>query len=546
MKRFFWIRIAALFCLPFASQAQQGGNSMLELPVGSGPGQLGLTADPNAKCVGPSSITAADFGRVAVLDQVNRKILIVAKEKREEVRLPENFVDPVDLVATTNGFVVAGRTGDVVFIDKFHKEVSRTHVDLSADTGTIRLLPGKQPQLQIEDVRNKRFPVNLGLPVTETFVSRGAVLASSYTQAAIDEGSAILSSDEVVGPLKTITVIARKRMANARVLWVSQGEGALLAVDEYQKVPTELAYVRLVRLDMQGAPEREAMVPANAFSCDSQQPYALLTNGQIFTLGFAGPEKVTLREIVLSVAPSFVSGSARNSEVSLISSSDSVFAELERKNGTASISAISLAEMRRPEVIQRARDALSHSWTLGAANFSHSNVPNRCNPPAFIWRRPARLDNFSGKLVNAVPYRWGGYVRSLADFDTNLGRGRLAGDDCTCRNADCVHPEATGLDCSGFVSFAWSLGFYKTTLSLPSSDISQPVPWDQLAQGDILNKTRSHVRLVESVSGGATGTVTVIESAANLSCGGVCRMTYRTSDMRNQGYQPLRRLQIRD
>jgi hypothetical protein len=229
----------------------------------------------------------------------------------------------------------------------------------------------------------------------------------------------------------------------------------------------------------------------------------------------------------------------------LISNEQDVLAALERGAGATDVATVSLSQISRQNILDRARSALTHKWRLASMNFERAGLPNVCDPPTNVWRRPPRLDSLRDSDVLAIPYRWGGYFQTLDTYMRDLDSGRLAGDVCTCRNADCVSPVATGLDCSGFVSFAWRTGNYFTTRGLPNSAVSQPVDWDNIQPGDIVNRSGSHVRLVERVQQSPRGIqITVIESAANESCGGVCRRTYLQADLELQGYKPLQRNNI--
>ena len=336
------------------------------------------------------------------------------------------------------------------------------------------------------------------------------------------------------------------RIENARALWVDEVAGAVIAVQESLRLPEEAAFVRLIAVDASGQATAEAYLGPEAFACDTRRPFARLTDGSVVSLAFRDGG-----ELGLDVLPFVPFGTATPKVVgqrpgsSLISEEDDTSAALERLNGTPSVSEIALTLIGRGHILERARAALEIRWSLSPKNYSDPAVPNLCNPVENVWRRPPRLNGLVGKEVVGVPDRWGGYVSTLDVFRVHLNEGRLAGSDCTCRNANCVHPRATGQDCSGFVSYAWQLGNYFTTARLPSQTISTPVLWAELNPGDIVNKVRSHVRLVEGISNGPSGRyVTVIESASNISCGGVCRRSYLESELRQSGYKPLRRLAL--
>jgi hypothetical protein len=335
------------------------------------------------------------------------------------------------------------------------------------------------------------------------------------------------------------------RIINVRPLWASEGE-AILAVQESRKLPQEEGFVRLVLIDGNGQAKSEAYLSSETFACDTRRPFTRLTNGKVVSLAFKGNRTLSLNVVsFLPIGTATPQALERHSDAILISEEEDSLSALEKLNGTPSASEIALSSITRNGILQRAHAALDMKWTLHAKNFSSTSVANQCDPLSQIWRRPSRLNAYLEKEVKGIPYRWGGFLDSLTTFQTHLTEGRLAGDDCTCRNGDCVYARATGLDCSGFVSYAWATGNYFTTASLPRPTISKAVSWDAIKPGDIVNKARSHVRLVESVFNSLYGPgVVVIESAANESCGGVCRRSYLKNDLRNNGYKPFRRLAL--
>jgi hypothetical protein len=461
------------------------------------------------------------------------------------VELPPDFVEPVDFIATESGFVVVGALGDVVVVG-FDGIAARTNVAYDPQSGAPRLVVLPDGALALEDLLGARTLVDLDPGVLGELALPGMGVGGGYVTSGLQTGEVRLSSASLDGPLSEISVTSEMRIVNARVLWADTSGGALIALQESRLLPDEQSFVRLVKVDRAGRSTSEAYLAPAAFACDTRRPYARLTDGTIASLAFGSDQSVEL------VAVEFVPiGEAspielgRPSDVSLISGDGGVLEDLERLNGTPSASSISLSSVTVATILERARAALDLRWQLAPRNYAHDDVQNRCEPPTYIWRRPARLDGLEGMEVVAVPYRWGGYTSSLKTFRNHLNDGRLAGDDCTCRNANCVHPDATGLDCSGFVSMAWAIGNYFTTSSLGSSSISQETKYADLQPGDIVNKAGSHVRLVESISEGSQGVVvTVIESAANESCGGVCRRAYLQADLQQEGYIPLRRLAL--
>ncbi|MBO4562726.1 MAG: hypothetical protein J5772_03855 [Clostridia bacterium] len=109
--------------------------------------------------------------------------------------------------------------------------------------------------------------------------------------------------------------------------------------------------------------------------------------------------------------------------------------------------------LTRNQVKQRANDAKNHLWTLTSNNMS---TPPGVILPHFIQGvTPPR--NFIG-----IPYCWGNeYFANLDDFDDDLDNGLTAGNISYTKNL-----QTTGMDCSGFVSYAYLLGTHKKTKKL--------------------------------------------------------------------------------
>lgn len=533
-----WVSVLASPASLFAQHAIK-----LNLPVGNSPGTIGLAKAPNEECHGPTAIAAASAGRLAILDGINKKVVLVGKGSSQEIPLPVDLIEPVDIVVTTRGFIVLGAIGDVAFINNDGFPIIRIKSNYNPEKGSLRLAALATGGVAIEDIEGNRIPIDINPLQAGELVAIGIGNASSYSRIEANPNQVILTTNSVAGPLAKISITSRMRVVNARVLWVSEGNGALVAVQETRQLPEESAFVRLVTINAAGDAKSEAYLPPEAYACDIRRPFARTTDGKIVSLVFSESGGMTLNEVSFKpIGQSTPKPVAHSSDAALISEEQDVLTTMERLNDVTSASSISLNPTSRTSIVERARAALNINWVLNPANFSSPGVPNLCNPTNDIWRRPHRLDNKQGNQVKAIPYRWGGYFGSLDTFKRHIKDGKLAGSVCTCRKGNCIYKGATGLDCSGFVSYAWKTGRYFTTGSLPNPDVSSPIAWSALQPGDIVNKQRSHVRLVESISNGSNGRiVTVIESATNESCGGVCRKSYLQADLQQRGYKPFRR-----
>jgi hypothetical protein len=130
----------------------------------------------------------------------------------------------------------------------------------------------------------------------------------------------------------------------------------------------------------------------------------------------------------------------------------------------------------------------------------------------------------------SVAYDWGGFS-SRSQYNTAMSPGTgKAGDINTAGVESCSY----GLDCSGFVSRAWQ----KTT-KYGTSTLSQ-VSWQMsstssLREGDVMNKSGSHVVLFVSF---ATGGIWTLEATTTSSYDRVVYITRSWSAL--SGYVPRR------
>jgi hypothetical protein len=143
----------------------------------------------------------------------------------------------------------------------------------------------------------------------------------------------------------------------------------------------------------------------------------------------------------------------------------------------------------------------SHRWMPGPGNVRHGMDRDgiRIDTPDVSYRRPGAVPGWwkPGEWNTGIPYQWGGFA-TPEEFDRGIAAGLAAGDVYTLekrRLLDAgVSREATGIDCSGFVSRCWGLSRAWSTRELPT--LCTPLAsWDELLPGDVLNTYNSHVML---------------------------------------------------
>ncbi len=167
----------------------------------------------------------------------------------------------------------------------------------------------------------------------------------------------------------------------------------------------------------------------------------------------------------------------------------------------------------RADVGKCAEEFRDLQWTVTPGSYQRAGVADDCSPQTRYWRRPHYINGKSGQQVKGVPYCWG-CSDSLAQFQEYVKTGaRLAGHSCTCRGGHyCVRNDATGVDCSGFVSQCWKSG-HKTTSSM--SEVSAVIDKSKVKPGDAFNLAGSHIRLFMGLVDTDTGPRYRVIEAAN-------------------------------
>ncbi len=94
---------------PAESQGADGnstGKLLVTLPWGTGPGQVGLSTPTEGLARGPEALAVAPDGRMAVLDSVNRRIVVLAPDGSFKAHLPLSLTDPRFLCVTADRLAV--------------------------------------------------------------------------------------------------------------------------------------------------------------------------------------------------------------------------------------------------------------------------------------------------------------------------------------------------------------------------------------------------------------------------------------------------------
>ena len=239
-------------------QAQGQFEGPVKLPVGNGFGQIGVEAAPNEECRGPAAVTPAPGGRLAILDGVNQKIVVAGGDAIEEVKLPADLLDPVDLISTTNGYLVVGALGDVALISSTGEVSTRLLTQYNPELGAPRITVLSSGQLVLEDLNGTKIPIEISQQILGSISDPGIVAAASFTKE--EEGDAekvVLTSNNPSTQIRKISITSNIRIVDVRTLWASESDGAIVALQEARKEPQEASFVRLLVINQQGGPISE-------------------------------------------------------------------------------------------------------------------------------------------------------------------------------------------------------------------------------------------------------------------------------------------------
>ncbi|MDE4555496.1 hypothetical protein CN159_16005 [Sinorhizobium meliloti] len=501
----------------------------IRVPVGGGPDELGLAASPNVECLAPSALTFLDDQTILVLDQANFRLSKVALNGAVSVGAQlDRAGSPTDLAMSRSGPLVLYSGSERV-------DVLDTNLVVTRSLPSSAHVTHSATELDLVTISR-----TVGLPAA-------AQNAADFTVTFDGSRRAIFSSDS-----QQYEITSDDNILTARPLFLNDKQFIALLEQTKSSGSVEVGFARLVRWDRNDSTAKEdAFRPPSDGPCQASRYYAVSPSGMAVFMSVDGNE-VEIRQAAFQPIgrQPILSDASQVQEVA--SADDALMTFLEQINEYDPAKPVAaIPQISRADIVSRAKAAAMHSWKPTEANVKPAHLKNDC-PPAregHIWALPSYLTGASG-TVTGVPYRWGGYFKELSTFINRQQQGHPTGDVCTCRSnklSYCVvqtNPAPTGLDCSGFVSYAWRANNYYTTSRLPT--VAKRIKWRELLPGDIVNDAGSHVRLVVDVKNptSANPEITVIESA--VSCGRVCQRTYTKANLMNSGYIPLRRPNLKN
>ena len=417
--------------------------------------QAGLAAPViEGDLVGPSAL-AYDQGKFYVLDPLNGVIIVQdpAGGDRRKIPLPDGYFADMLIQASTIYLRDFNRPG-VLALDENNGQV------LAAKSTLGRQQQSFTDLSMVSDfsVETRRMDDHQGWMTI--FDTSKALLAILSIQSGYYLGSA--------------TLVGRD----------SLGSYYVLVEELLEDVPEMLVQTSVRRYAADGAFLDAALLPMDAIDYFPNRPVAIDPQGGAYFLKVAG----TRADVV---ALDFNPGMPATLE-------DRWEATRPPEQPTAGVPPKAVpgaAPITRQQIIQNAKSYLTVNWTLSAANY-HSGPAgnwNNCASNKEGWRLPRTLTGQVGQVIAEVPYAWGGY-QSITDFQSQIKRGDWAGNICDNQ----VIPNVAGVDCAGFVSQVLQAGAYYLAADQGLGRVSTPIDWGQLAPGDLLLKSGSHVMLFDA------------------------------------------------
>jgi hypothetical protein len=205
----------------------------------------------------------------------------------------------------------------------------------------------------------------------------------------------------------------------------------------------------------------------------------------------------------------------------------------------------------RGECLAIAEQYRTHRWLPSERNVMHGPDAEgiRVDTPDAGHRVAGSFAGWwvPGQWNEGVPYQWGGFAMP-EEFDRDVTAGKAAGDIYTAEKRRlldaAVSRQATGIDCSGFISRCWRLPRSYSTRELQT--ICTPLAsWEELRPGDVLNTWNAHVMLFAGWAD-AERTRLVVYEAGYPPHWLVVRREAGTAELQRKGFMPLRYRGLRE
>ncbi|MBE0476383.1 MAG: hypothetical protein IBX62_04705 [Coriobacteriia bacterium] len=492
------------------------------LPVGSGPGRLGVEEGPE-EAWGVSAFAVAPDGAFWIVDGVNGKVVTLGADGAltGELPVPSPLVAPEDIAVTEEALYlmdVAAQPALVVRLglDGEPEESWEVPDEYSAQAVTgiaVQDHPGVGDDVYLELDGSWHVPllergraVPARRPPLVRSGSRVDVAASDAPAFGLRTrraGARLVSVDWEGDHAGVVRVFERGRRTRRLQVRTEGVLGRLKPLDtdadgvEYVLVDEiaedgswSASYVQAFDGD---APCGVFRLPAERFATHPVHGVRVSAAGEVFCL-VPGAERVTIERLAEEPAPDAGTEAAAPADRCAVdvdragADAGSEHADASRVYAAGWLSRAwrtagerllpepAFAIWTRLDANDRAWAYVGDRWYCSSANYTRSCGDHR---PAYI--------TAPGKTYSSVPYCWGGF-----DLPTTFNRAMKDGKDAGDVNTSGTSKRSctAGVDCSGFVSRLWGLGTKQSTTTL--KNFSYPISRTSMKCADLYLRPGSH------------------------------------------------------
>jgi len=510
-----WVGVALLVTAqlgvtPATARAEAStpdGSVVARLPIGTGPGSVGMESAPEGEW-GVSAFAIAGDGSFWLVDGINDKLVVLGAdgELQREVPLPEPLVCPEDIAVTDDSVYlldVSAQPTVLATLDRGTgaltsvRRVPQRYAAFAVTGMTVQDEPGTKDDvfLEIDDTWQVPF-VRRGIEAAVSDLPlvrrqnrvdveaqdaaalgvrdpRGRAYAAQLDADGHSGGVTVYDRGRKVGALNVRTA---SRLATVRALPGPTADRSYVAIEDVPAPGQVRSFVE--SFDARGNARAAYRIPTDRFAWYPKRGLRPGADGNVYCL-VPTREGITIErlpvEATAALAASRVLDSSVSDKPSILARIRAGLSDAVRTVRRALTPSPAHAAWTRLNASDRASDYLSNSWYCNVSNYSRSCGDTR---PRYI--------TASGRTYGSVPYCWGGFD-TASTFNTAMSNSKDAGDiNTTGSKRSCT----AGVDCSGFVSRLWGLGSKYSTNSL--LNVSYAIDPDSMTGSDLWDDPGSH------------------------------------------------------
>ena len=522
-------------CVSLWSISADADTLVRQFAGGSGQNAVGIVdASTDTEINGPQALTTGENGELFLLDQVNNRIIRFDPKnsgaKSRILVLPQDL-EPTDLVVRKSEILVwdgsvrsLQATGTEETSTRGLEEVSTRATEDDFALSAFAQMGSQKPAdaTDLLDPNTRAVPRREGRARSRQHVaSRGAgsVIADVIPDKSESSVRIEVRRQGETDVLAQLQMKVRDRLGAVEFLEIDH-QGRMFVLAENVPTVSTGAVAFVARYSPAGALEGIYELPLNNQTPLSRRFVTVSGEGDVYFLR-------TQRSAVDVIAVGF--RKLKNPRLIDVAAPPAAATPFTFGKGQGPIAAV--RPLNRQQVIETAFAFEAVQWQLTPSTYGR-DPDTACSGFRRI-RRPGYLHGKVNQQVRGIPYCWGCHG-SLAQIGAKLSRGVLAGNICT-RNAP--RSDATGVDCSAFVSATWGLATHFTTAAIPAITSQVSNVWD-MRPGDAFNKPHSHVMLFLRFT--PDRKAEVMEASPGACNGRVCRNIYPVSSLLARGYTPVR------